>query len=54
MMSGIGTVISFFNTNEIKFRPTIDEVIQLTAALPIIIANLYRKNFRFCIAKPRI
>ncbi|WP_257149468.1 citrate/2-methylcitrate synthase [Bacillus cereus] len=27
MMSGIRTVISSVNTNEIKFRPTIDEVI---------------------------
>ncbi|MCU4771088.1 citrate/2-methylcitrate synthase [Bacillus toyonensis] len=44
MLSKIRTVISSINTNEIKFRPTIDEAIQLTAAMPVIIANLYRKE----------
>ncbi|MBJ7949073.1 MULTISPECIES: citrate/2-methylcitrate synthase [Bacillus] len=44
MLSKIRTVISSINTNEIKSRPTIDEAIQLTAAMPVIIANLYRKE----------
>ncbi|WP_245916822.1 citrate/2-methylcitrate synthase [Bacillus fungorum] len=49
MISKIRTVISSINTNEIKSRPTIDEAIRLTAAMPVIIASLYRieKNLDF-------
>lgn len=53
MMSKIRTVISSIGTRDFKWKPTIGEAVQLTAVIPTIIANLYRKEKNLKCVAPR-